>query len=1092
MVKYQTVLVALIVIAGGVFMLQAKADNVLSQPDFSSSQFQYWGSYGAAIGIASGTITEFTTTTAALGSFSFIYLGWECTMTVQDNGIPSWCNRYIPLTIATTTILGTSTKAYVIQNPHQPVDGNVQLYYVAYYGYDGYLGSGVATNTTPNLSWAWSCGDSCKNGGNLGGTSHLFVPYIEMGPQADPPKIAALIQSAPVGGIIPEGGTVFGNSISLSAFLRSPAQDPLFLEVEVEPLGRSFSGIPTASSTRTASGATASVVVPGLSSGGYRWAARAVDAITSESSPWTYFMPGGAVADFAIQAPKEPVVFVPGIVGSRLTRAADGKEIWPDLGDMVISPSDDYLDDLALAPDGSQIAGREMAAGSIVDREDVLGMTIPFYDDTLRAFENNGYALGTTLFAFPYDWRLGVRNAAASLANVISAARAASFDGKISIVGYSMGGLVAKEYLAGLADTSFVDKLILAGVPQLGSPAAFKALNYGDNLGFQVPVLNFDILNHNEVKKIAQNMQSIYDLLPSRAYLADAGGYVQDFRNGASTVLDYEGTSRFMTAVPTDSRNGPMLGAADALHADLDGKSVRAPDVYNISGCSEPTISEYRIYDNGAVDITRSAGDGTVPLVSAMDRADGFRNYFISGKNTGINHANLVRDPRTLSLITAILDEASASFPLPDGFSASLASCFQSSGSASSGTTVEFSAHGAASLVIRNDAGLSTGSDASGTVNLGIPYSSYEAIGDNYFITVPASETYHIIAESASSSDALVVKAKSYDGASAATSATYVVPALNPTQENNEGTTTASIDFSSADSFASATVTAGEGAAPVSLRPAIEQASSSSDVMPPDVVVSGVPASAEGGSTTTISFSASDRESGIALVGATFNGAIVASGDTITFTHEGDNILRIEAVDNAGNPIVKEMNVPVSAPEPPHETVLSAIADTYIDSGNPEGNNGNASILRLRARGKDRALVKFDESAIESAIGSSTAFSATLDFTVAKNWMNRAAPETIGLYRMAVPWDGAAATTWSTENASGTVWAADPSATSTVSNNTTNTVSFDVTADIAAFMNGTENEGWIMRKTNECAPGAIDFGSRESGMPPKLMIRVPR
>ena len=122
-----------------------------------------------------------------------------------------------------------------------------------------------------------------------------------------------------------------------------------------------------------------------------------------------------------------------------------------------------------------------------------------------------------------------------------------------------MGGLVAKEYLAGLSDASFVDKLILLGAPQLGSPLAFKDLNYGDNLGFQIPVLNLDILNHDEVKKITQNMPSLYDLLPSRAYVADDGGYVQDFRNGASTVLDYDATNRLMLAEPSGQ---PQWGPA--------------------------------------------------------------------------------------------------------------------------------------------------------------------------------------------------------------------------------------------------------------------------------------------------------------------------------------------------------------------------------------------------------------------------------------------------------------------------------------------------------------------------------------------------
>jgi pimeloyl-ACP methyl ester carboxylesterase len=880
--------------------------------------------------------------------------------------------------------------------------------------------------------------------------------------------------------------------------LQSAANDPLILQVEVEPVGAQFTGAPTASSTAIASTGTASVSITDLSDGGNRWAARAVDASTSESSPWTFFDPGGTISDFTVQAPKEPVVFIPGIVGTRLVRASDGKELWPDIGDMLTSPNDEYLNDLALALDGSQISGKEMAASSVIDQESVLGVSAPFYENTLRAFEADGYSSGTTLFAFPYDWRFGVKSAAAALANTIAAARAVSLNGKISIIGYSMGGLIAKEYLAGLSDVSFVDKLILAGAPQLGSPDAFKVLNYGDNLGFQIPILNIDILNHNEAKKIAQNMSSIYDLLPSRAYVQDAGGYVQDFRNGGSSILDYDGTNRLMLENPADSRNGQLLTAADTLHSGVDAVPANAPDVYNIVGCSEPTISKYHIYDNGVVDISRDAGDGTVPLVSAMDRANGFKNYYVSGSKTGITHTSLVSDQRTLALITAILDGKEASFALPNGFSTSLDSCF------AGGSSVEFSAHGVTGLTVQNDAGLSTGLNASGTVDLGIPDSTYEAIGDNYFIMVPAGSAYHLITESSSSGD-MVVKAKGYEGSSITQTATYVVLSTASGERGTDtSTTTATLDFSDFGSAGNLEVTESGNASSsdnaqnantrFSVTPTIE--SSSSDIAPPKITISGISASVPQGSTTTIFFSASDTNSGVALLRATLNGVPIASGDTVTFTQEGDNIFRVEAIDSAGNPVVKEMDFTVSVPKtapspvegPPREISFSPIADTYIDSNAPDVNYGGDAILRLRARGKDRALVKFDETAIENAIGSSTIVSAALTFTVAKNWKNWVRPGLLALHSMTSPWIETGAT-WNIENsASSSPWVLEPSATTTVSDDTTSTVSFDATDDVRAFIDGAENDGWILQKADECAPGVIDFGSRESETPPMLKI----
>ncbi len=1113
MIKNKILFVVLAVFAGSIFVVQVRADDSIGQPDFSSSESQSWGSFAAAIGIASGTISEFGTTTAALGDFMRAYLGWECDMRVENYGAPWWCNSYIPLTLSTTTILGTSTRAFVFQNPHQAVDGNAELFYVDFYGGNpAYMGFGTPANTTPNLSWSWTCGPYCRNGGTLGGTSNGFVPYLEMGPQADPPTISSLAQSVPGGSVIPESGTIFGRSISLGATLASTANDPLILQVEVEPTGTSFTGMPTASSTAAAPTGTASVSLLNLADGGYRWAARAVDANTSESSPWLPFTPGGAIADFTVQAPKKPVIFIPGIVGSRLTRASDGKEIWPNIGEMLMSPSDNYLDDLALTPDGAPVPGKEMAASSIIDHESVLGISASFYDNILRALENDGYHPGTTLFAFPYDWRLGVKNAAASLANTIAAARAASQDGKISIIGYSMGGLVAKEYLAGLQDVSFVDKLILAGAPQLGSPEAFKVLNYGDNLGFQIPVVNLDILNHTEVKKIAQNMPSIYDLLPSQTYLQDTGGYVQDFRNGGSSVFDYNATNELMLANPSDSRNSQLLTAADALHMNIDTAAANAPDVYNIVGCSRPTISGYRLYDKGVVDVSRDDGDGTVPLTSAMDRADGFQNYFISGSKTGITHTNLVNDSRMLALLMAILDGKMSSFTLPDGFSKSLGSCL-------GGGSMEFSAHGAAGLTVQNGAGLSVGLNASGTIDLGIPDSTYDVIGDNYFITVPAGNPYQLMVE-ASSSDDLVVKAREYNGGSAGGGVTYVVSSTAQGGEGTHtGTTTAELDFSGIKAGGNLIVTKSGNASSsddaqttsttFSIAPVVE--SSSSDITPPQISVSGISPSVAQGSTTTISFMATDTDSGMAVLYATFNGTPIANGDTITFAQTGDNVLRVEAIDNAGNPVVEEMDITVSAASAPnpvedsasssteetasssgegqHELSFSLAGDTYIDAANPDTNYGNDAILRLRARGKNRTLVKFDGAAIKNAVGSSTILSAKLAFSVAKNWKNfSVGGGSLALHRMLLPWTENSAT-WNTENSIGSaLWGAEPTATTTVSNDTTSTVLFDVTADIQALLEGTENDEWILKKADECAPGVIDFGSRESETAPVLTV----
>ncbi len=47
--------------------------------------------------------------------------------------------------------------------------------------------------------------------------------------------------------------------------------------------------------------------------------------------------------------------------------------------------------------------------------------------------------------------------------------------------------------------------------------------------------------------------------------------------------------------------------------------------------------------------------------------------------------------------------------------------------------------------------------------------------------------------------------------------------------------------------------------------------------------------------------------------------------------------------------------------------------------------------------------------------------------------------------------------------------------------NLAGTVDFDVTADVAAFLAGAANDGWLVRKTDETMSGRVDFVSREAG-----------
>ena len=112
------------------------------------------------------------------------------------------------------------------------------------------------------------------------------------------------------------------------------------------------------------------------------------------------------------------------------------------------------------------------------------------------------------LFTAPYDWRMDITRSTAMLAAKIAQAVAVSPTGKDEYRRPQHGRARPQKYLVGLPNAPFLDKVVLVGVPELGAPYAFKVLNYGDDLS--IPVVN-----PAEVKKIAQNMPSLYELLPA-------------------------------------------------------------------------------------------------------------------------------------------------------------------------------------------------------------------------------------------------------------------------------------------------------------------------------------------------------------------------------------------------------------------------------------------------------------------------------------------------------------------------------------------------------------------------------------------------
>ncbi len=196
---------------------------------------------------------------------------------------------------------------------------------------------------------------------------------------------------------------------------------------------------------------------------------------------------------------------------------------------------------------------------------------------------------------------------------------------------------------------------------------------------------------------------------------------------------------------------------------------------------------------------------------------------------------------------------------------------------------------------------------------------------------------------------------------------------------------------------------------------------------------------------------------------------------------------------------------------PQRDTALAPSADTYIRQGSPNQNQGAEVILRLQSSGKNRALLRWDQAALVQAVAGGTVTSARLQLTIADLGDNWSTPgRTIELHRMTQAWtelgatwncatdsvpgnskpDCTGATAWDMDHSAAYPFVAETSATARLRNGQTGVVSFDVTADVLAWLSGQPNDGWVLKKTVEGDPGMVDFGSRERATPPQLVLLV--
>ena len=378
---------------------------------------------------------------------------------------------------------------------------------------------------------------------------------------------------------------------------------------------------------------------------------------------------------------RNPVIVIPGILGSRLEEGNTGEVVWGAFGSGAVDPTTAEGARLLALPMAPGVALQDLRdtvrqAGAL-DRVVLKFLGIPLelnaYYNILRTLGVGGYRdqqlaeshaveYGNrhfTCFQYAYDWRRDLVESAQGLDRFIKAKEAEVQEEifrrfgikrspvKFDLVAHSMGSLVARYYLRfGAADlpadgslppvtwegARHVDHLVVIGPPNAGSVETLTILVEGLK---PAPLLS------TYPSAIVGTMPSVYQLLPRGRHQPLLDVNDQPVTNVFDPILwERQGwgladpsQDRILEillpdiADPQERRRVALdhqrkaLDRAKQLTSALDVPATPPPTtrLLLVAGDSMPTMSAAQIQEDGRLKITKHApGDGVVLRRSAL------------------------------------------------------------------------------------------------------------------------------------------------------------------------------------------------------------------------------------------------------------------------------------------------------------------------------------------------------------------------------------------------------------------------------------------------------------------------------------------
>lgn len=344
--------------------------------------------------------------------------------------------------------------------------------------------------------------------------------------------------------------------------------------------------------------------------------------------------------------PARPLIFLPGILGSRLVEKQTGDLVWGGRASYI------NFRNMALPRDESKI--RLRPDGVIESIPIVWPFKIKQYDRLLEVLREIGYKENENLFVFSYDWRRSNFETARLLEEFVQK-RTALKTGQFDLLGHSMGGLVSLIFLHEQPSGSRVKRFVALGTPFLGSLNALEAsLNGFSGVADFMSKIN---ATSDEIRAVMLSFESGYELLPSTATCCVLGAPKDPGRKLAN-VFDLP-FWRDQWLPPGFSKPADKTFVAESLQRGSKlSQLVRKPipdrhGVFIYAGDNFDTRSRIYLAPNGEIDtVYEGNGDGTVQLVSAA------RSQVAQARVSFAKHARIFADKGVEAGLERILAES--------------------------------------------------------------------------------------------------------------------------------------------------------------------------------------------------------------------------------------------------------------------------------------------------------------------------------------------------------------------------------------------------------------------------------------------------